>query len=141
MRIVLDTNILLVSFSERSVSHWVVDAFKKKKFELAYTTEILQEYEEKFGEHWSVQMAELVVTTILKLPNTVQTTVYYKLNLITHDEDDNKFADCAFASNANYIVTNDTDFDVLKKIDFPVIQVISLKEFKQILLDRNLLQP
>lgn len=139
MRIVLDTNILLVSFSEKSASHWVVDALKKKKFEIAYTTEILQEYEEKFGEHWNAQMAELVVTSILELPNTVQTNIYYKLNLITYDKDDNKFADCAFASNASYIVTDDTDFDVLKKIDFPAIQVISLKEFKQILINKNLL--
>ena len=141
MRIVLDTNILLVSFSERSTSHWVVDAFKNKKYELAYTTEILAEYEEKFDEHWNAFMAETVATTILELPNAIATTVYFHLNLITRDEDDNKFSDCAFASNADYLVTSDSDFDILKKIDFPKISIASLDEFKQILLGANLIEP
>lgn len=141
MRIVLDTNILLTSFSDRSATHWVVDLPKNKKYELAYTTGILAEYEEKFGEHWNEYMAETVITTILELPNAIPTTVYYKLNLIRNDDDDNKFADCAFASNATFLVSNDADFAVLKTIDFPVIRVITLQEFKQILLDQNLLEP
>lgn len=141
MRIVLDTNILLVSFSAKSASHWLVDALKRKKYELAYTTEILTEYEEKFGEHWNAAVAESVVRTILELPTCLATTLYYRLNLISHDSDDNKFVDCAFASNADYLVTNDSDFNVLKNIDFPIIRVVSLQEFKQLLLDRNLIEP
>jgi putative PIN family toxin of toxin-antitoxin system len=129
----------LTSFSDRSASYWVVDALKNKKFELAYTTEILAEYEEKFSEHWNEYMAETVITTILELPNAIPTTVYYKLNLISNDVDDNKFSDCTFASNATYLVSNDTDFAVLKLINFPFIQVVTLQEFKQILLDKNLL--
>lgn len=112
-----------------------------QKFELAYTTEILAEYEEQFGKHWNPMMAEAVVTSILELPNAVPITVYYQLKLITVDADDNKFADCAFASNADYLITDDSHFNVLKKVDFPKIQVISLERFKQILLDRNLLEP
>lgn len=139
MRIVLDTNILLVSVSDKSATHWLFDAFKKKKFELAYTTEILAEYEEQFSNHWNTKIAEVVVASSLELPNGIATTVHYQLNLITYDPDDNKFVDCAFASNADYLVTEDNDFDVLKKIDFPLIRVLTLKDFKQILLDRNLL--
>ncbi|RYZ20566.1 MAG: putative toxin-antitoxin system toxin component, PIN family [Chitinophagaceae bacterium] len=137
MRIVLDTNILLTSFSDRSATHWIVDALKNKRFELAYTTQILAEYEEKFSEHWNAFMAETVITTILELPNTIPTTVYYSLNLLTNDPDDNKFADCAFASNATFLVSNDNDFTVLKSIDFPVIRVVTLQEFEQILFEKN----
>lgn len=137
MRIVLDTNILLTSFSDRSSTHWIVDALKNKKFELAYTTEILAEYEEKFSEHWNAFVAETVITTILELPNTVPTTVYFSLNLLSNDADDNKFTDCAFASNATFLVSNDNDFAVLKTIDFPVINVVTLQEFEQILFDKN----
>lgn len=140
MCIVLDTNILLVSFSSKSASHWVVDALKMQKFELAYTTDILVEYEEQFSQHWNAGMAEVVITTILELPNTVPITVYFELNLINDDKDDNKFVNCAFASNADYIVTDDGHFDILKTIDFPQFKAISLKQFKQILLERNLLQ-
>ena len=47
--------------------------------------------------------------------------------------DDNKFADCAFASNAHLLVTNDRDFNVLKKIDFPQLTVVKMDEFIELL--------
>ena len=67
---------------------------------------------------------------LLELPCTIFSTVYFNLNLITNDEVDNKFADCAFAANADYIVTNDKDFNVLKRIGFPKINVVTIDEFK-----------
>ena len=45
------------------------------------------------------------------------------------DKDDNKFVDCAIASNAEYIVTNDTHFNVLKEIDWPKVMALTIKEF------------
>jgi len=44
------------------------------------------------------------------------TDIYYNFNLITEDEDDNKFVDCVIASNAIFLVSNDRHFQVLKKI-------------------------
>jgi len=69
---------------------------------------------------------------LLELPNVRLATSYFNLNIITADPDDNKFVDCAFASNADYIVTNDSDFNVLKKINFPTIRVVNIDAFKQI---------
>ena len=40
-----------------------------------------------------------------------------------------KFVDCAIIANADYIVSNDGHFDVLKNIDFPKVNVISSKDF------------
>jgi predicted nucleic acid-binding protein len=40
------------------------------------------------------------------------------------DADDNKFVDCAVASNADYLVTHDRDFDVLKNVPFPKVKII-----------------
>ena len=141
MRIVLDTNILIVCVSTKSATYWLYDAFVKGKFELSFTTDILTEYEEQFSQHWNPQTAEEIVGAMVELPNAIFTTVYYYLNLIAADNDDNKFVDCAFASNATYLVTQDNHFSILKKIDFPFIQVVSLQEFKQILIERNLLNP
>ena len=45
--------------------------------------------------------------------------------------DDNKFVDCAFASNSDFIVSNDKDFNVLKTMDFPTINVINIMEFEK----------
>lgn len=141
MRVVIDTNVLLVSASRKSASYWLFDAFLKKKFEFAFTTDIIAEYDEQFSSHWNLNAAETVMAIVVNATNTVPTTVYYRFNLIIYDADDNKFADCAFASNADYLVSNDSDFDVLKKTDFPKIRVVSLDEFKQILIDANLIEP
>jgi len=55
--------------------------------------------------------------------------------LINEDPDDNKFIDRAFASNCDYLVTNDKHFNILKTIEFPAIKVIKLDEFKELIED------
>lgn len=74
-----------------------------------------------------------ILKTLLKLSNIEFITRYYRWELIKADYDDNKFADCAIATNADYLVTNDKDFNILKKIYFPKIKVINLDEFKAII--------
>lgn len=46
---------------------------------------------------------------------------------------DNKFIDCAIAANADYIVTNDKHFNVVKNIDFPKVNILSIQEFIKLL--------
>jgi predicted nucleic acid-binding protein len=53
--------------------------------------------------------------------------------LIYVDEDDNKFVDCAVAANADFILTSDKHFRVLKDIPFPKVKVISLEEFEKLI--------
>lgn len=132
MRIVLDTNVLLVSVSSKSKHHWLYQALINQEFELFITQEILNEYEEKIGEHWHPEVAKSVIRTLLELPNVHQTEIFFNLCLIEKDPDDNKFVDCAFANNCHYLVSNDKDFNLLKDIDFPKIVVVKLEELKVI---------
>ena len=67
------------------------------------------------------------------MPNVFKTTIFYSWNLITEDEDDNKFVDCALNSNANLLVTQDNHFNILTRIDFPRIQIASIAHFKKII--------
>ena len=55
--------------------------------------------------------------------------VYFHLKLIHQDPDDDKFVDCAFKSNAHFIVTQDHHYDILREIDFPKINVIDIDSF------------
>jgi predicted nucleic acid-binding protein len=55
--------------------------------------------------------------------------VYYHFGLIEADLDDNKFVDCAIAVNAEYIVSNDAHFNVLKHVDWPHLIVIDIQTF------------
>ena len=133
MKVILDTNIVLVSASRHSPLNWVFQSLIEKKYKLCITTDILLEYEEIIGQFMGQNVAWNVLEMIVSLPNLEFTTIYYHWELIKADYDDNKFADCAIAGNVDYLVTNDKDFNILKKIDFPKINVINLDEFKAIL--------
>jgi len=133
LNIVLDTNVLLVSISEFSKYHWLYRSILEKKFELFITNEILSEYEEVIGEKLSPETANSVIRTLMELDNVHPTLIYFKFNLITQDPDDNKFVDCAFSCNNDYLVTNDRHFNILKNVEFPQINVVSLEEFGSIL--------
>ncbi|GJM36525.1 MAG: hypothetical protein DHS20C18_55260 [Saprospiraceae bacterium] len=132
MRVVIDTNILLVSISDRSKHHWVYKSLLDQKYEMAISNSILNEYEEKIGQHWHPEVAQTVIRTLLELPNVIPTLINFEFGLIAKDPDDNKFVDCAVASNARYLVSNDNDFSILKRIDFPKIAVIKMEEFKEV---------
>jgi putative PIN family toxin of toxin-antitoxin system len=133
MRIVLDTNVLLVSISDRSPYHWVFLGLIQGKYELCVTTEILLEYAEVIEQHMGTDASESVQGTLDNLMNVHLITSYFRFDLIKKDRDDNKFVDCAIAANANYIVSEDKDFRVLKKIEFPKVAVLSLEKFQEIL--------
>ena len=132
MLAVIDTNVLLISISERSKYHSIYKGIADGKYSIAITHDILTEYEEKIGEHWHPDVAANIARALLEFPNVKLAMSYFSLNLISSDPDDNKFVDCAFASNADYIVTNDSHFNVLKKINFPVFKVITISEFKEV---------
>ena len=133
MRIVLDTNCLLVSVQEYSDYFWLWEAFCTQKYTLCYTDEILNEYQEIITRYYSAEFAKLVIDALLNAPNVEQVKVYYKWMLILADPDNNKFVDCAICANANFIVSNDKHFNVLNNIDFPKINVITLDTFKKVI--------
>jgi uncharacterized protein len=79
------------------------------------------------------EISENLLELILKQRNTIQTEIYYRWGLITTDFDDNKFLDTAISANADYLVTLDRHFSVIKSIPFPKVEIISLEEFLVIL--------
>ena len=78
MKIVLDTNCLLVSVQEYSEFFWLWQAFRDEKITLCYTTDILNEYYEVLSRYFSAHFAETVAEEILLSPNAIPVTVYYK---------------------------------------------------------------
>jgi len=127
--IVLDTNCLLICLSTKSKFHAVWTAFLNENFRLCVSNEILSEYEEILAQKISPAFADMIIHVILNSENVVFAYPAFRFNLITTDLDDNKFVDCAIVANASYIVTQDTHFDILKKIDFPKVKVIRIEEF------------
>ena len=127
-KVVLDTNVLLVSISSKSKLHWVFKSLLEGKFILCVTTDILAEYAEIIEIHMGVLASQNTLGVLENLPNVEYITNYYKFNLLK-DEDDNKFVDCCISANANFIVTHDSDFNILKKIDFPKVSIKNTSAF------------
>lgn len=78
------------------------------------------------------EVGESIMGTVENLSNTNFITNYYRFQLL-NDEDDDKFVDCAIAANAEFIVSHDKDFNVLRSIDFPRVKVIDTEELRKIL--------
>jgi putative PIN family toxin of toxin-antitoxin system len=133
MRVVLDTNVLLVSIPKLSKYRPIFESLIGKKYTLIISNEILAEYEEIIAQKANESVAENIVKMLVTLSNVEKKEIYFRWNLIKSDEDDNKFADCAVAGNADYLVSNDHHFDVLETIDFPEIPLIDAEKFLEIL--------
>lgn len=137
MRIVLDTNVFLVCISSKSKLHWLFQSLLKGDFLLCVTTDILAEYAEIIEQQMGHSASENALAVLENLPNVIFITTYYRFGLL-QDEDDNKFVDCAIASNADFIVTHDKDFNLLKTINFPVVTIANTDEFKHFLNQKKL---
>jgi predicted nucleic acid-binding protein len=66
---------------------------------------------------------------LLNLDNLNKVEVYFEWKLIDKDPDDNKYVDAAIVGAADFLVSNDQHFRILKTIDFPKVNVISIDEF------------
>ena len=95
----------------------------------------MSEYEEILAIHTSREVARNVVEAIARHPRIHYRESYYRFRLLADvDKDDDKFVDCAITANADYSVTEDTHFKILKQIPFPKLTVLTLDEFNDILI-------
>lgn len=133
LRIILDTNVFLVSIVPHFKYYWVYEELLKGSYTLVVSNEILSEYEEKISERFGLELSESKLDFLMLMENVVLVNPYYNWNLIDADPDDNKFVDGAVSGNADYLVTNDKHFRILENVEFPPIKVISLEEFETLI--------
>lgn len=131
--VLIDTNVMMVALSPRSNLHWIYQSLIHEEFNLIISNEILLEYEEQIIRRYDESVVADFLLILAEANNVVHHEPYFKWNLIIADVDDNKFSDCAVSSAADYLITHDKHFDILKTISFPVVQVIDAFQFKEIL--------
>ena len=127
--IVLDTNCLLQALPSNSPFHKIWTEVLDGNICLCVNTDILEEYEEVLALKTTPEIARNIVDAIANLTTTVFQNTYVHFELLPADSDDNKFVDCAVASDAEYIVTNDKHFNPLKEIPWPKVEIIKIAEF------------
>ena len=129
--VVIDTNCLLQIISKKSPYRPIWDAFLTGRYDLCVSNEILDEYQDILGQQITPTIAENLVLLILNKSNVRLIKPHFRMELIKADPDDNKFVDCAFAAGADYLVTEDNHFNILKKTAFPKLNLVTLDEFME----------
>ena len=133
MKVVLDTNVLLVSIPSLSKYRPIFEGLIQKKYTLIISNEILTEYEEIITQKANHLVAQNIIKMLITLSNVEKAEINFRWHLIESDKDDNKFVDCAISGNVDYLVSNDKHFNVLETIDFPVVPLLKAEEFLEIL--------
>lgn len=130
LKIVLDTNIFLVALASNHSYSWIYDALIEEQFDLCISNEVITEYEEIIASRYGIQSTSSILEGLTLLPNVHLIDPHYNWNLLK-DPDDNKFVDCAIAAAADFIVSNDSDFNNLKNITFPPVTVLKYTDFEK----------
>jgi putative PIN family toxin of toxin-antitoxin system len=122
MTVCLDTNVFLQIFGRRQPFHPILRALLSGQISLAVSNEILLEYEEvttrlSGSERW--RNVALLLDNLSALHGNIRfAEPQFRFRVISEDADDNKFCDCAIAANADFIVTEDGHFNVLKSAGY-----------------------
>ena len=117
MVVCIDTNATLGMFGRAAPLLAIRHGLLAGKFRWALSNEILLEYEEIAAREMGaagvermlrfIELAGQARDAFLRLSPT------FRFHLIAADADDDKFADCAIAAEADYIITEDHHFEAL----------------------------
>jgi putative PIN family toxin of toxin-antitoxin system len=132
MLVCIDTNVLLNAFARNSTFASIFDAITTGRLSIAVSTSILLEYEEISQQQGGPAFAGKIMRMIA-LVSTVHQTVHFaapsfEFGTVPADADDNKFADCAIVTHADFVITQDRHFATLSNAGYKP-QPISPEEF------------
>lgn len=129
MNLVIDTNVMVESITSQSPYHKIFRSLIDMTNIMVISNEILLEYFEIFERIYSKEFMKEISLFFNYSTSILKINPHYRFHLIHEDEDDNKFVDCALCGNCDFLITSDHHFDVLKKIEFPKVEIISPKGY------------
>ena len=129
MRVVIDTNILFSALNPKSRYYPIIENFRSERFILLVSTSVLLEYEEILQRVFPRKLLEQFWLFLLTSDNVIFINPTFRFQLPFADEDDEKFVDCAVCGNADFLITNDRHFNILKNIEFPKLEVVKAEDF------------
>jgi len=114
MLVVVDTNVMLSAFARQSSIARLFRALANGEVRMAVTSAIILEYEEIAGERGGPAFAAKMMhwlSLVSDAWNSVDVVnPSFQFRVVSSDPDDNKFVDCAITAEADFVITNDSDF-------------------------------
>lgn len=114
---------------KKSPYHDIWIDFLQNRFVLCVSNEMLNEYSEIIAQKATALIADRLVMELLYRKNVKMIVPSFRFDLIKADPDDNKFVDCAITANADYLVSNDRHFRVLKSTPYPKVNLVTVEEY------------
>ncbi len=138
MRIVVDTNCLIQIVGRNTPYHKIFHEILTGRLTLLLSKEVVLEYEEIFTSKISTNFSGYLIKALLENPFIARVEIFYQWRLISQDPDDNKFIDLGLNGNADYLITNDKHFNIVKSISFPNLKIITIKDFFDLWLQQQI---
>ncbi len=134
-KLVIDTNIVISGLLAYGLPYTLLQLFLQDAFELVTTKQILAEWEEvlqreaiKRNLKKDPEFLHRVITRLRQASKRV--TPFDTIPIMSRDPKDDKFLCCAFAAEADYIVTGDSDLLVLQGDPaLGAIQIVTVREY------------
>ena len=128
MKVILDTNVFISGIFFKGIPFEILRAWRNHKIELVMSKEILDEYI-KVGDELSGKYTGVSIIPFLNL--VVENASFFEAHRlkekICDDPDDDKFIECAIASNTKIIVSGDKH--LLKVSGYKKINILRPREF------------
>ena len=108
MKVVLDTNVVISGIFFSGPPSRILKAWKDSKIQITLSEEILEEYQ-RVAEELSSGFPGIDIEKIIEL-FTIYGEMFDTKNIsvsVSEDPDDNKFIECAIASNSKIIISGD----------------------------------
>jgi putative PIN family toxin of toxin-antitoxin system len=133
MKIVLDTNIFVSAFFWGGKPEAIIERVRCNLDILFVTDEIIREIERVLRKPKFPKRSEEMIKFNIQHIKTISRKITAREKIITggsRDKTDNKFLECAIASNANYIISSDIHLLELKR--YGDTRIVTIKEYLEI---------
>lgn len=132
MVVCIDTNAVLGMFGRTAPLLALRHGLLAGKFRWALSNEVFLEYQEvvqrEMGSAGAERMLRFIELADQARGAILRVAPAFRFHLISADPDDDKFADCAIAAGADWLITGDHHFDVLRDSGYKP-QPITAAEF------------
>ena len=128
-KLVVDTNLVFSAlFSKGGASFKLLERLTRQEFHLCLSRPVFEEYKAV-----TARLSKLSHTKRTKFIGKLRQHSFWvrsqeKLSLVLRDPSDDKFLECALASDADFIVSRDKDLLDLKDFQIPIVSLDELNE-------------
>lgn len=136
MKVLFDTNVLLAAFLTEGLCWKLLLKANRKEFSLFTSPYILNEFEDKLYKKFTFTKDEAheAINIIMEVAQSVdhkEKGIHVKG--VCRDKNDDDILASAIASEADYLITGDSDLLALKK--YKNIKILNPREFELLLVD------